>query len=137
MRLHGKSLLIISLLVAGQTGNTAMPLSLTSSGFSPGCAIPKRYTCKGSDVSPPLALGLPKKYRLTGPTANGLGRYPWTRRAETVRHRRVEVRPRASMAIGDGPTLRLIPMNFVSVSVSISMTPALVEILSPATSLKH
>src|SRR5512132_3403359 len=52
---------MISLLVVGQTGNTAMPLSLTSSGFSHGGAIPKRYTCEGSDVSPPLAWsGVPE-----------------------------------------------------------------------------
>ena len=31
-----------------------MPLSLTSSAFSHGGEIPKRYTCEGSDVSPPL-----------------------------------------------------------------------------------
>jgi Raf kinase inhibitor-like YbhB/YbcL family protein len=50
-----RAVLIISLLVVGQTGNTAMPLSLTSPGFSPGGEIPKRYTCEGADVSPPLA----------------------------------------------------------------------------------
>jgi phosphatidylethanolamine-binding protein (PEBP) family uncharacterized protein len=38
-----------------------MPLSLTSPVFSNGGDIPKRYTCEGSDVSPPLAWsGLPE-----------------------------------------------------------------------------
>ena len=38
-----------------------MPLSLTSPGFSHGGDIPKRYTCEGSDVSPPLAWsGVPE-----------------------------------------------------------------------------
>lgn len=31
-----------------------MPLSLTSSAFSHGGEIPQRYTCEGSDLSPPL-----------------------------------------------------------------------------------
>jgi Raf kinase inhibitor-like YbhB/YbcL family protein len=33
----------------------AMPLTLTSTAFSPGGAIPLVYTCDGKDVSPPLA----------------------------------------------------------------------------------
>ncbi len=32
-----------------------MPLSLMSPAFSEGGDIPKRYTCEGADVSPPLA----------------------------------------------------------------------------------
>src|SRR5512134_1115614 len=32
-----------------------MTFSLTSAAFSAGGAIPKRYTCEGDDVSPPLA----------------------------------------------------------------------------------
>jgi Raf kinase inhibitor-like YbhB/YbcL family protein len=37
-----------------------MTLSLTSIAFAAGGAIPKRYTCEGQDVSPPLAWsGLP------------------------------------------------------------------------------
>jgi Raf kinase inhibitor-like YbhB/YbcL family protein len=37
-----------------------MTLSLTSTAFTAGGAIPKRYTCDGDDVSPPLAWsGLP------------------------------------------------------------------------------
>ena len=50
-----KAVQIISLMVVGQSGNTAMPLSLTSPGFSHGGEMPKRYTCEGADVSPPLA----------------------------------------------------------------------------------
>jgi Raf kinase inhibitor-like YbhB/YbcL family protein len=38
-----------------------MPLSLTSPAFSNGGDIPRRYTCEGADVSPPLAWsGLPE-----------------------------------------------------------------------------
>ena len=38
----------------------AMALSLTSSAFAHGAAIPRRYTCDGDDVSPPLAwTGVP------------------------------------------------------------------------------
>jgi Raf kinase inhibitor-like YbhB/YbcL family protein len=33
----------------------AMTMTLTSSAFQPRGEIPKRYTCEGSDVSPPLA----------------------------------------------------------------------------------
>ena len=32
-----------------------MPFKLTSSAFSAGGAIPKKHTCDGADVSPPLA----------------------------------------------------------------------------------
>ena len=32
-----------------------MPLKLTSSAFSAGGTIPKKHTCDGADVSPPLA----------------------------------------------------------------------------------
>lgn len=39
-----------------------MPLTLTSSAFSPGGPIPTRYTCEGDDVSPPLAwTGVPER----------------------------------------------------------------------------
>jgi Raf kinase inhibitor-like YbhB/YbcL family protein len=34
----------------------AMALTLTSSAFAPGGAIPSKYTCEGDDVSPPLAF---------------------------------------------------------------------------------
>lgn len=38
----------------------AMTLSLKCNAFAPGGAIPKRYTCEGDDVSPPLVWsGLP------------------------------------------------------------------------------
>ncbi len=37
-----------------------MTLSIKCDAFAPGGAIPKRYTCEGDDVSPPLAWsGLP------------------------------------------------------------------------------
>ncbi len=36
-------------------GGIAMALTLTSSAFGPNGAIPKKYTCEGDDVSPPLA----------------------------------------------------------------------------------
>jgi Raf kinase inhibitor-like YbhB/YbcL family protein len=56
-----RAVLIILFFVASQTGGTAMPLSLTSSQFSDGGEIPKRYTCEGSDLSPPLAWsGVPE-----------------------------------------------------------------------------
>lgn len=32
-----------------------MPLSITSSAFSPNAGIPRQHTCEGSDTSPPLA----------------------------------------------------------------------------------
>ncbi len=38
-----------------------MALTLTSSAFGPNAAIPKKYTCEGADVSPPLAWrGVPQ-----------------------------------------------------------------------------
>jgi len=36
-----------------------MPLSITSSAFADGELIPRRYTCDGQDVSPPLAWSEP------------------------------------------------------------------------------
>jgi hypothetical protein len=36
-----------------------MTFSLTSAAFSAGGAIPKRYTCEGDDVSPPIAWSGP------------------------------------------------------------------------------
>jgi Raf kinase inhibitor-like YbhB/YbcL family protein len=37
-----------------------MSLTLTSSAFAPGGEIPRRYTCEGDDVSPPLSwTGVP------------------------------------------------------------------------------
>ena len=32
-------------------------LSVTSTAFAPRASIPKKHTCEGSDVSPPLAIG--------------------------------------------------------------------------------
>jgi Raf kinase inhibitor-like YbhB/YbcL family protein len=41
-----------------------MAVELTSSAFSPSGAIPRRYTCDGEDISPPLAWsGLPEGTR--------------------------------------------------------------------------
>ena len=41
-----------------------MGLRLTSTAFEPGGAIPRRYTCDGPDLSPPLSWsGLPEKTR--------------------------------------------------------------------------
>jgi hypothetical protein len=36
-----------------------MPFELTSSAFAPGEPIPRRYTCDGEDISPPLGWGEP------------------------------------------------------------------------------
>jgi len=36
-----------------------MAFDLTSSAFQEGDIIPKKYTCDGSDVSPPLCWGIP------------------------------------------------------------------------------
>lgn len=40
-------------------GGTTMSLGLRSSSFSPNGAIPKKYTCEGDDVSPPLSWADP------------------------------------------------------------------------------
>jgi Raf kinase inhibitor-like YbhB/YbcL family protein len=41
-----------------------MALTLTSSAFQPGGEIPRRHTCEGEDLSPPLAwTGLPEGTR--------------------------------------------------------------------------
>lgn len=48
---------------SAQTQNTHSgdPIKVTSSAFSEGGKIPKKYTCDGSDVSPPLRIeNLPK-----------------------------------------------------------------------------
>src|SRR6266852_4078974 len=55
----GLLLLIVSN-VGAQSGGKRMSLKLTSSAFSPKGKIPAKYTCEGSDVSPPLAWsGIP------------------------------------------------------------------------------
>lgn len=44
------------------TAEQAMALTLTSSAFQDGGAIPAKYTCTGEDISPPLAWsGVPAK----------------------------------------------------------------------------
>lgn len=40
-------------------GQSAAPLSLTSPAFPAGGEIPRKYTCDGDDVSPPLEWGTP------------------------------------------------------------------------------
>jgi len=55
------AVLIVLLSVSTGIGEAAMTLSLKSPAFSPLGEIPKRYTCEGSDVSPPLAWsGVPE-----------------------------------------------------------------------------
>ena len=40
---------------APEKGATLMALTLTSTAFQDGATIPKKYTCDGQDLSPPLA----------------------------------------------------------------------------------
>jgi phosphatidylethanolamine-binding protein (PEBP) family uncharacterized protein len=49
------AVLVVQLFIVTQTGSAAMPLTLTSPAFANGADIPKRYTCEGAAVSPPLA----------------------------------------------------------------------------------
>jgi Raf kinase inhibitor-like YbhB/YbcL family protein len=49
------TMLFGALAVPLEGADAAMALSLTSSAFTPGAAIPSRYTCEGQDISPPLA----------------------------------------------------------------------------------
>ncbi len=45
---------------AADASLASVPLTLRSPVFDPGAAIPRKYTCEGSDVSPPLAIsGIP------------------------------------------------------------------------------
>lgn len=44
---------------AGAEPGDRAPMRLTSSAFPAGAAIPARFTCDGSDVSPPLAWSQP------------------------------------------------------------------------------
>ena len=46
---------VLGLVLITDTGTAAMALTLTSSAFKNGEAMPSRYTCEGDDVSPPLA----------------------------------------------------------------------------------
>jgi hypothetical protein len=48
-------MLVGALAVPLEGARAAMALSLTSSAFTPGAAMPSRFTCEGADVSPPLA----------------------------------------------------------------------------------
>jgi Raf kinase inhibitor-like YbhB/YbcL family protein len=45
----------LGLSLIADAGNAAMALTLTSSAFKNGEAMPSQYTCEGGDVSPPLA----------------------------------------------------------------------------------
>lgn len=45
--------------VPAEEGGQAMAFELTSSAFAAGEAIPRKYTCDGDDISPPLAWGDP------------------------------------------------------------------------------
>jgi len=53
MKQYFYSLIIISLILT--TGGTAMAFEIKSSAFSNEGAIPSRYTCDGSNVSPPFS----------------------------------------------------------------------------------
>jgi Raf kinase inhibitor-like YbhB/YbcL family protein len=60
MRCCAASILIVSACAAGFAARTGaeehtMSLTLTSQSFHAGGEIPARHTCKGADVSPPLA----------------------------------------------------------------------------------
>jgi Raf kinase inhibitor-like YbhB/YbcL family protein len=47
-------------ILATPLGGVAMALTLSSAAFAPNTTIPKKYTCEGDDVSPPLVWsGLP------------------------------------------------------------------------------
>src|SRR3990172_9367518 len=46
---------VFGLILIADAGTAAMALTLTSSAFENGGAIPSQYTCEGDDVSPPLA----------------------------------------------------------------------------------
>jgi Raf kinase inhibitor-like YbhB/YbcL family protein len=46
---------VFGLILVADAGTAAMALTLTSSAFDNGGAIPSQFTCEGEDVSPPLA----------------------------------------------------------------------------------
>lgn len=49
-----------STLAPGATTTTTVPLQVSSPAFGDGAVIPSAYTCRGADVSPPLAwTGIP------------------------------------------------------------------------------
>jgi Raf kinase inhibitor-like YbhB/YbcL family protein len=41
--------------LSSKTGGTIMDIRITSTAFKEGGTIPRKYTCDGSDISPPLA----------------------------------------------------------------------------------
>ncbi len=53
--------MMVSLLMAvpgmGKEARKMKELTITSTAFADGAAIPARYTCEGEDISPPLAFG--------------------------------------------------------------------------------
>jgi Raf kinase inhibitor-like YbhB/YbcL family protein len=68
MRFLARALLVLSYTVVIPTGmphaEEPMPLTITSNAFTDGGQIPARYTCQGTDVSPPLAWsGVPATAR--------------------------------------------------------------------------
>lgn len=47
--------------MSSSTAKSAAPLTLTSTAFSPQGEVPRRHTCEGEDVSPPLSWsGVPE-----------------------------------------------------------------------------
>lgn len=59
MRILGA--LVLLLVAHAAKGETTMSLVLVSSAFAPDGEIPRRYTCQGEDISPPLSWsGVPE-----------------------------------------------------------------------------
>ena len=57
-------ILVLQAWLIVDTGGAAMALTLSSSAFKPSGKIPSKYTCEGSDASPPLSFGVrPKALR--------------------------------------------------------------------------
>ena len=64
MRVGAAVLVLLPLLAAGCSGDRTHGMALTSPAFASGGAIPKRHTCDGENLSPPLAwTGAPAKTR--------------------------------------------------------------------------
>ena len=55
MKIGSISIILAVAIIATITGGEAMALELSSTAFSEGKPIPPKFTCEGSDVSPPLA----------------------------------------------------------------------------------
>jgi hypothetical protein len=49
-------LIVCGMVATGQTPNSAASIKITSHAFSPGGQIPKKYTCNGPNVNPPLHI---------------------------------------------------------------------------------